>query len=329
MACHTMSDIFGLIDLGGTKILSLIADGSGRVYGHDKRLSLTHEGLDAVLGRMEDSLVAAEAAAGIEHREISAVGIACPGAVDVKNGVVSSGPHLPGWQDVPLRTLMTDRLACRVVVENDGTAAALGEYTFGSGRGTRHMLYVTVSTGVGGGVVVDGELYHGASGAAGEVGHVTVDPSGPLCGCGGRGHLESFSSATSIARRGAEVIASGGSSLLARLVLEGGGQPTAMIMYQAARQGDESSVAVFAEAGRYLGIGLAGLVNIFNPEVIAIGGGVANAGRFILDPARDSLRQQALERPLRDVRILVAELGGQVGALGMAAVLMRQAQNEN
>ena len=316
---------YGAIDLGGTKILSLVADGEGRVYGEDSRPSLPHDGLEVVLDRISESLAAAEADASLSRANIATVGIASAGTIDVDRGIVTSAPQLPDWRDVPLRDMMAERLGRSVVLENDASAAALGEYMFGSGKGTRHMLYITVSTGVGGGVVIDGDLYRGASGAAGELGHITIDSTGPICGCGGRGHLESLSSGTSIARRGKEMVAAGQAPVLARLIEGGDGLLTAKMMHDAALEGDESSVKIFQEAGHYLGIGLANFINIFNPEVIAIGGGVgANVGDLMLDPARDSMKKQGMEQPLQDVRLTIAELGGRVGALGMVAVIQQQ-----
>ena len=167
--------LYAAVDLGGTKVRAVVADGSGRVLGDDIRPSGAADGLEAVLGRMVASLDAALARAGVEREQLAGLGIASPGAVDVERGVVPNAPQLPGWQDVPLARLMAERVGVAALLENDASAAALGEHRFGAGRGTRHMLYLTVSTGVGGGIIIDGELYRGKSGAAGELGHVIID----------------------------------------------------------------------------------------------------------------------------------------------------------
>src|SRR3990172_9471023 len=210
-------NLYAALDLGGTKVRALVADSEGHVYGEDIRPSRTEEGLDAVVSRLAESLQVALEQAGAELTDLKGVGVASPGAVDVKRGVVPSAPQLPGWHEVPLAEIMSRRLGLDVCLENDATAAALGEHTFGGGRGVRHMVYLTVSTGIGGGIIIDGKLYRGASGAAGELGHITIDSSGPPCGCGARGHLESLASGTAIARRGEELVAKGESQVLAEL----------------------------------------------------------------------------------------------------------------
>ena len=316
--------LYGAIDLGGTKLRSLVADGEGRVLARDTRASLTEEGLEAVLGRIVESLDAALAGAGATRGELTVVGVASPGAVDAARGIVPNAPQLPGWQEVPLAELMEQRLGVPVRLENDATAAALGEHRFGAGRGRQQMLYLTLSTGVGGGIIINGEMYGGKSGAAGELGHVIIDPDGPPCGCGARGHLESFASGRAIARRGEELVRKGESLLLSRLRQEEG-PLTAEMMRRAAELGDAASREVFREVGHYLGIALASFVNIFNPEVIVIGGGVAQAGDLFMEQAESTMRSLAMTQPLRDVRLARSELGDLAGAMGMLAVLRERA----
>jgi glucokinase len=318
----------GAIDLGGTKILSLMADADGQVYGEDRRASHTSDGLEAVLQRMVESLDAALDAAGRSRADLTTVGVASPGTVDTLRGVVAGAGQLPGWRDVPLRDLMEERLGLPVALENDATAAALGEHAFGAGRGARHMLYITVSTGIGGGIIIDGRLYGGASGAAGELGHIVIDPQGPPCtGCGSHGCLEILASGTAIARRAQELLARGQAPILARLA-QGQGRVTAEMVEQAALAGDEACQQTYAEAGHYLGIALASYVNIFNPEVITIGGGVVKAGDLLLEPARHTMQGWAMPQPLRDVRLAPSPLDKRAGALGMVAILRQLKQGK-
>jgi len=319
--------LYGALDLGGTKIRALVADLEGRVYGEDVRPSRTEEGLEAVMSRMVDSLQAAARQAGADLADLKGVGIATPGAVDVRRGVVPSAPQLPGWHDVPLVEIMSRRLGLDVWLENDATAAALGEHTFGGGRSARHMLYLTVSTGIGGGIIIDGKVYRGASGAAGELGHVIIDPHGPPCGFGARGCLESFASGSAIARRGEELVAGGESRLLAEL-REQEGPVTAEMMKRAVDLGDVASREAFREAGHYLGIALASFVNIFNPEIILVGGGVARAGDLFMEQAQTTMRVLAMSQPLKGVRVDLGVLGDRAGPLGMIAIARLRAAGE-
>lgn len=314
------SRLYSAIDLGGTKLRSIVADGSGRVLGQDIRLSRTEEGLEAVLGRMVECLEASLARARVGRAELVGLGIASPGAVDSARGIVPNAPQLPGWQDVPLARLVQGRVGVSARLENDATAAALGEHRFGAGRGSRYMLYLTVSTGIGGGIIIDGELYGGKSGAAGELGHVVIDMNGPPCGCGARGCLEALASGTAIARKGERLAESGDSPILARL-RQKEGRVTAEMMQRAAEMGDAASREAFREAGHYFGVALASYVNMFDPEVIVIGGGVAKAGDLLLEQARITMEASAMGQPLKGVRLAVGELGDFAGALGMVARL--------
>ena len=318
--------LYAAVDLGGTKVRALVADRSGRVLGDDIRPSGAAEGLETVLARMVESLDAALARAGVEREQLTGLGIAAPGAVDVERGVVPNAPQLPGWQDVPLARLMEERVGVPALLENDASAAALGEHRFGAGRGTRHMLYITVSTGLGGGIIIDGELYRGKSGAAGELGHVIIDINGPPCGCGARGCLEALASGTAIAGRGERLAESGDSPVLARLRGQEG-PVTAEMMKRAADMGDAASREAFREAGHYLGVALAGYVNIFDPEAIIVGGGCAQAGDLLMDQAQVTMESLAMNQPLKGVRLVVSELGEFSGAMGMIARLREAADS--
>ena len=310
--------LYGAIDLGGTKLRSIVADGGGRILGKDLRPSQSQDGLDVVLERMVESLDASVAAAEVEAARLRGLGIASAGAVDAVRGIVPGAPQLPGWDDVPLARILEERTGLPTRLENDATAAALGEHRFGGGRGSRYMLYITMSTGVGGGIIIDGEMYGGKSGAAGELGHVVLDMNGPPCGCGARGCLESLASGTAIAEKGEQLLDNGKSPILARLRAENG-PVTAEMMHRAADLGDNASREVFREAGHYFGVALASYVNIFDPEVIVVGGGVAKAGDLLLEQARATMEARAVAQPLQGVRLVRSELGDFGGTLGMVA----------
>jgi glucokinase len=308
--------LVGAVDLGGTKILSLAVDGGGSVVGEDIRPTEAARGPDAVLERIADSLRAALAGAG--GGRFVAIGVAAPGPIDFAAGLIVDAPNLPGWREVPVAGRIGAMFGCPAILENDANAAALGEFIAGAGMGARQLVYLTISTGIGGGLVLDGCLYRGADGAAGELGHIPLVPDGPECGCGSHGCLEALASGTAIARRGGEVLAEGRSPLLARLA--GAGPVTAELVHQAAQEGDAAAADLLAEAGRHLGRGLAAIVNIFNPDVIVLGGGASKIGPLLLDPALEEMHARAMRLPLGRVRVVPAALGDRAGAIGAAAL---------
>jgi glucokinase len=313
--------LFGAIDLGGTKVRALVADLDGRDHGYDLRPSETERGLEDVLQRMAESLEAAASQAGVAVSDLGGVGIASPGAIDVGRGIVAGAPQLPGWRDVPLVQVMSERLGVPVVLENDASAAALGEHRYGAGKGTRHMLYFTVSTGIGGGIIIDGRLYTGASGAAGELGHMIIDVnSAATCPWCERGCLESLASGTALARQGEELAAFGKAPALARL-REREGAVTSEMMSRAMQEGDGACRDAFRQAGKWMGIGLANYVNIFNPEAMVVGGGVSRSGPEFLEAAREKMYAHAIRAVSKDVRLERAGLGERSGLMGMIARL--------
>jgi glucokinase len=310
----------GAVDLGASKILSLIAEADGRRLGEDRRATDPEDGPEVALERIVDSLDEALARAALQRGDLAAVGVCSPGPCDIEAGVLRWGPNLPAWRDVPICRYLEERLGVPARLENDGNAAALGEHVYGAGRGCRHMVYMTVSTGIGGGIIIDGRLYRGATGVAAELGHMTIDPSGPRCGCGNHGCLEALASGTAIAARGEELVAQGGSPLLARLAQEEG-ELTAETVSQAAERGDAVCQHIIRQAGCYLGIGLASYLNIFNPEIIVIGGGLSKVGEPLLGPARAEMEARAFPEAVKAVQLKLAELGDYAGVMGMVALL--------
>ena len=317
-------EIFAGIDLGGTKILVLIADASGNVLGQARVATQAAQGPEAVLARIADTVRGAAADAQIDLSAIRAAGVSAPGPIDTAAGVITDPPNLPGWHNVPLAKTLHDRLAIPALLENDANCQAVAEHQFGAGRGYSHMLFITVSTGIGGGVILNDELYAGASGAAGEVGHIGVSVDGPKCGAGHVGCLEAFASGTAIAARAREMIAAGGLIRTARLA-EQDPPVSAKTVFLAGQQGEAEATALIESAGRYLGIGLASLINVFNPQAIVIGGGVANMGETILGPAVETARTRSFAQSFMDVRIIEGELGERAAALGAIAVVRNAA----
>ena len=260
------------------------------------------------------------AARDVEPSTVCAIGVAAPGPIDARSGVVTAPPNLPGWENVPLAKLIHEEFGLTAYLENDANAAALGEHRFGSGRGCRHMVYVTASTGIGGGFIFDGRLYTGATGGAAEVGHMTLVPDGPLCGCGNRGCLEALASGSAIAREARRHIERGVPTLIAELAGGDPGRITAKLVAEAADQGDREANAILDLAMGYLGVGVANLVNLLNPELMVIGGGLAKMGDRLFDPVRRAIDLRAFPSAAQAVELRPAQLGDDVGLLGAAAV---------
>jgi glucokinase len=316
-----MSDLYGALDLGGTKLRAVVAGLDGNISGEIIRPSEADEGPERVIDRMIETLEAAAKEAGIRLADLHAVGVAAPGALDLIHGLVQEAPQLPGWEAVPLVEIMNKRLGLPVLLENDANAAALGENRFGAGRGTRFMVYLTISTGVGGGIIIDSQVYHGVSGSAGELGHMVVWFNGPRCLCGERGCLEAIASGTGLAWRARDLVDGGEAPGLDRILREKG-ELDADEIADAARAGDEDARRLFDEAGLYLGIAFANHINIFNPEMLVLGGGVlTGAGDLFFDHAERIMRQLARKEPLKYVRLERATLGDRSGPLGMIAAL--------
>jgi glucokinase len=304
------------LDIGGTKLAAGVVDESGRVHSFVVTPSEAERGPRTVLPRLFDLGRRAVTESGQDWADVGAVGIGCGGPLDAARGVLIAPLHLPGWHDVPVTAIAEDAYDRPAVLENDATAAAAGEHRYGAGTGSRNMVYLTLSTGVGGGVVVDGRLYRGAGNGA-ELGHVTVDWRGRPChGCGRLGCLEAYVSGTSIAERAREAIAWNGNSSLAALA-----DPTAEDVAAAARAGDELAREIWDETVDALACGLTSIVNVFEPELVVLGGGVTRAGEQLLGPVRESVRANAMEPAGRSADIVASALGERVGVVGAAAIV--------
>jgi glucokinase len=294
------------LDIGGTKLAVGVVDGAGHVRSFRVAPSAADSGAEDTLERLFDLGRLAVEESDVDWSEIRAIGIGCGGPLDRERGVLVAPLHLPGWRDVPVTALAEQAFDRPAVLENDGTAAAAGEHRFGAGVGTRHMVYLTISTGVGGGCIVDGRLYYGATGNGAELGHVTVDRHGRRCrGCGRQGCLEAYVSGTSIAERAAEAGLTGA---------------TAADVAAGAREGEARAVAVWDETVDALACGLTSIVNLFEPELVVIGGGVSRTGDQLLAPVLERVRADAMGPAGEAVNIVAAALGDRVGVVGAAAI---------
>ena len=312
------------VDLGGTKIATALISDGYQIIERQYAATVAEEGPDAVVRRMLNVINATLASAMVDCPAFSTVALASAGIIDVKEGIVTASPSLPGWHDIPLREMVERETGLECFLINDATAAVTAEHQFGAGKGLRNLLYVTVSTGIGGGIIVDGNLYSGTSGCAGEVGHMIIEANGPPCNCGSAGCLESLASGGAVAREARRRIASGEKSLILELAKGDPNDITAETVSAAAERGDTLSLEIISQTATYLGIGMANLVNTFNPEMIIIGGGVSNMGEILLEPARRLVKERAFPLLAESVQIVTARLGNDAGLYGAAVFAFEQ-----
>jgi glucokinase len=309
-----MTNLVVAADFGGTHLRAAIVDETGTVLAR-RQVATPEEATSASIVEQVVTLLAA--AAKDAPGAVAAVCVATAGLIDADAGKVILAPNIPGFRNLVLTTPLAERLGIPAYIENDASAAALGEFRFGAGRGTRHLLHATVGTGIGGGIVVDGRLYRGAKGLAGEIGHIILDPAGPRCNCGSRGCLEAMVSGVAFAERARVLIEGGKSRVLQELA--GYRQPTAQDLYQAATLGDAVCEAEIRHGGHLLGLGLGSLVNVLNPDAVTLSGGLLQMGEMLLEPAREAMYSLAYG-PAAGTTVRLSELGDDAGLLGAAAV---------
>ncbi|GAH98673.1 unnamed protein product [marine sediment metagenome] len=315
------------VDLGGTKIATALATAQGEILARGRRPTPAQAGPDAVIKSICATIDKTLAAKRLEPPQLLGIGIAAAGIIDSDKGKVVSSPNLPGWHEVPLRDAVEQRFGIPVYLGNDATLAALGEWRFGLKKGIANLIYITVSTGIGGGIIAGGKLYTGACGVAGEVGHMTIDMNGPKCNCGNIGCWETLASGTALAREAVKQIREGAKTSIIELVNGDISKIDAKVVGLAAKQGDELAKELISRLGYYLGVGLVNLVNIFNPELILIGGGVAKTGDLLLQPAIKVVKERAFSTPANAVKIKPALLGDDSGILGAVAFVLERSKN--
>ena len=319
-----MKDGFVSIDLGGTNIACAVADTEMNLLAETSTPTESQLGPDAVVQRIGDLIESTCESNGVRP---VALGIGVPGLADIDAGKTLFLPNLPTqWRNIEVAAPLSERLGCKVALLNDARMAALGELRFGAGREkVSTFVFFTLGTGVGGGIAVDGVLRRGPFGAAGELGHQTILPGGPLCGCGNRGCLETLASGTALIGKGAWLVKSGRAPKLRDLIDGDLNLLDPFQMARAAEQGDDSVHEVILEAAGYLGIGVANLVTALHPDLVVLGGGVAKMGDILFDKVREVVTDRVRMFPPNDVRIAPSELGdlaGPRGGLALAAELV-------
>ncbi|HOB91595.1 MAG: ROK family protein [Bacillota bacterium] len=308
------------VDLGGTKIATGAGDQTGAILVRDVRPTEAHKGTEATINNIKASIRQVLEQLGPDL-QVCGIGVGSPGPLSVSEGVVYSAPNL-GWDHVPIRQILKDEFGVRVEVGNDANVAGLAEWRFGAGEQCRNMIYVTVSTGIGGGIIVDGKLLLGSHDFAGEIGHMIMVENGPLCGCGRRGCFETLASGTAIARRAQEAVRLGVPTAMLELVDGDIDRIDSAVVARADAAGDALASEILDEAIRYLSIGLGNLVTIFNPDRIVIGGGVSNIGDRLFRPLRRMILSRAMRESVSRVEIHRAKLGSDVGVVGAMCLVM-------
>lgn len=312
-----MKQIIG-VDVGGTHLRAARFDSELNLIERAEQPTNRELGQDSVLERLYQTI---QQVMPDDPKDVAGIGVGVPGPVDPQTGVVISPPNLPFKGELPIRNLIHNAVGGKVIVGNDADAAGLAEHQLGAGRGTRNMIYITVSTGVGGGVIVEGKPTSG-QGLGGEIGHMVVEPGGPICGCGRRGHLEAVASGTAIANLARERVAAGEASALT--ALDGGDleRIDARLVGEAAQQGDALALSIVTSAGRYLGVTIASLIMLLNPEMFVLGGGLLGLGNLLLDPMHEAIQEYVMtERHWKETRIEKAQLGKDTGLYGAAALV--------
>jgi glucokinase len=300
------------VDIGGTATKACLVDESGRIQ-RSKRVPTIGNDLDRFLLTLTELIVDFQKSSTLE-----AIGIGVAGLHSTRTQMIVVSPNIPCLVNVNLGTLVADRVHTPVVTDNDANAGAWAEFSSGAGRGKQHMVYLTLGTGLGGAIIIDGKLFRGASGFAGELGHTVIDPNGRACHCGGRGCLETVVSASAIVATATEKLQQGRESSLRQIA----GPLTSALIFDAAMLGDAVARNVFDETGNYLGIACSNLINLFNPDIIVLGGGVMAAGEMLLGPAKEEARRRAFPSAFAASEIVQSQLSPHAGAIG-AAMLAR------
>ena len=321
--------LVGAIDMGATHVSIAVADFASRIHQEIEIPFDIKDGPEICLDKANSSLRKMLGSQGLSTQDLSAIGMGVPGPVITEAGMVVAPPIMPGWDRYPIRASMEKIWNLPVTLNNDAELGALGEWAYGAGRGERNIAYIKVGSGVGAGLILNQQIYGGTMGAAGEIGHLTIDANGPLCNCGNHGCLEAFAGGHAIAKQGQQLARSGKRTLLADLPEE---KITALEVAEAARRGDLPAQEILARAGTYIGIAIAGLINLFNPSVVIIGGGVSQVGDILTVSIRQAVRDRAMRASEQSVRITTGMLGRRsvlIGATVQAVNVAIHASAEN
>lgn len=303
------------VDLGGTQVRAALVDATGKLLARSSESTDKVGGPQAVVKQIIDLIKTVSV--GIDLAAVPAIGLSAPGPLDAQTGVVLNIPTLPGWVNIPIRELLSNALQKPVTLTNDGVAAAIGEWRFGAGLGHSDFVYITVSTGIGGGVIADGKVLHGRRQLAGHIGHMTILPDGQFCTCGNQGCWEAQASGTALGQYARELSLRTPQSLLNKL----GEAVGAKDVFIAAQQGDELALSIVARQTKLLGIGIVNLLHLYSPSVVVVGGGVSNGFDLFGQGVNEHVQRHALPA-FRDVAVVRAALGTDSGLIGAATIAL-------
>lgn len=308
------------IDVGGTNVKIALVDSDGKI-GYSNTIPTRAEmGYEYTINNMKQAIRDLMTETKLSAKDIEGIGFGLPGQVDFKSGIVRLITNIPGWVEIPLAKMIEDEFHIPTRIDNDVRCAALGELNFGAGKGCENLICITVGTGIGSGLIINGRLVRGASNAAGEIGHIKLQMhDGPICGCGDTGCLEAFASGPSIVAMAEEYIMGGKSTKYREMA--NGGAITPFIVAEAAKAGDPVARRIFTRMGEYIGIGMASVVNLLNPERIIVGGGVADAGDILLTPLKETIKKRAMKIAGETVEVVPAQLGNTAGVIGASLLI--------
>jgi glucokinase len=310
------------VDLGGTQIRAARFSEAQELEMRIALATRASEGFEVVFRRLITCI--RQVWPSEDQGEVAAVGVGVPGPINFRQGLLRFAPNLPGWVNLPLRQMLRDELGVPVFVGNDADVAALAEHRFGAGRGVSDMIYLTISTGIGGGMIVNNRLFTGGNGLGGEVGHMAIDPRGPQCSCGNVGCVEVMASGTAIARNARQRLSEGATSVLLDWAEGDLSRITAKEVGRAAQEGDALAMAIYREAGTYIGSALISLMYLLNPSLFVLGGSVTLAGDLLFNPIRETIEERAPQAYREQTRVVRAALGGDVGLWGALALCLME-----
>ena len=310
------------IDVGGTNVNIALVDDNGKIIYSNSVPTYAKMGYEYTVNNIKQAIKDLMKETNTTPSDIEGIGFDFPGQVDCKTGVVKLAPNIPGWVNVPIAQMIEDEFHIPTRIDNDVRCAALGELKFGAGRGCENFICITVGTGIGSGIVINGKVVRGATNAAGELGHIKLQMNGgPICGCGDTGCLEAFASGPAIVAMAQEYIKGGKSTKFREMAAVEGGEITPYMVAKAAEEGDPVAKRIFEIVGEYIGIGLTSVINLLNPERVIIGGGVAESGELLLGPIRKTIKERAMVVAGNAVEIVPAQLGNSAGVIGASMLI--------
>lgn len=310
------------IDVGGTNVKIALIDDNGKIIYSNSVPTYAKMGYEYTVNNIKQAIKDLMKETNTTPSDIEGIGFDFPGQVDCKTGVVKLAPNIPGWVNVPIAQMIEDEFHIPTRIDNDVRCAALGELKFGAGRGCENFICITVGTGIGSGIVINGKVVRGATNAAGELGHIKLQMNGgPICGCGDTGCLEAFASGPAIVAMAQDYIKGGKSTKFREMAAVEGGEITPYMVAKAAEEGDPVAKRIFEIVGEYIGIGLTSVINLLNPERVIIGGGVAESGELLLGPIRKTIKERAMVVAGNAVEIVPAQLGNSAGVIGASMLI--------